>query len=91
MFEQTIFITELNSHITYRLTSQEKYIVDIGVVKVYGILAFKEGKEHSSNRQFCVNIRDISGNPKFVEHILESLILHNVLPIHIIEIIEDLL
>ena len=91
MLQKTIFIKELNYHVTYQLTSQEKYIDDIGIIKVFGISVYKEYEEHSLYKRNCMHLNDISANQKFVEHILERLILHTVLPINLIEIIDELI
>lgn len=91
MVEQIVFIDELKYKIKYRLTSMKKSIDEWGIIDVFGITVFQEGYEDSEEEHLCSSIEDISSNEEFVRKIFDIISLHTVLPIHMRDIVEDLI
>lgn len=76
----------------YKITSMVKEIPDAGKVTVYGICAFttKGLTYEAEESDFCF-VSDISDSFERVEMIAKTLCDNRVLPVHIRDVIEDML
>ena len=76
----------------YQVITCEKDIPDYGKKRVYGIFAYsrKGLTKYADERDFCV-ICDISDNPEFVAEIAGILCENKVDPVHVRDIIEDMI
>ena len=74
--------------ICYEIVCTERHIEDYGPCSVFGLRAFEEGE--MCGEPVCY-IEDISSNRHFVESLCDLLRYHDVHPVHIKDIVLDVM
>lgn len=77
--------------VVYEKILNYKYIEEKGNIAIYGIHAYYPDFKDSKNELYSNMFEDITSNEEYVNLIINKLEKGNILPIHLKDVIEDLI